>query len=156
MSSDNIVNLSVIDNNIPTSVYGEPLIPEGKYTLKFCHYETTTKFSTPRIVLHFTVADMGNYFGAPLKRYYNVASISGKPGKNGGFKPPKRGYFMVEYFNLFPNMRITRPDRLNMEQFKKVYIRAKVRTVMKQNLQRNIAKPLQYSVVGELLGISNE
>ena len=156
MSSDNIVNLSVIDNNVPTNFNGEPLIPEGEYQLKFSHYVTTTQFGGPRIVLHFTVVDMGNYFGAPLKRYYNVVSMIGKPGKNGRFKPPKRGYFLLEYLRLFPNTRTTRLDRLNMEQFKKVYIRAKVRTVTKHNLQRDLPKPLRYSVVDELLGISNE
>ena len=137
-------------------IWGEesPLIPERKYDLVLVDYSTALMLGKcPKLVLRFRVMEFGDYFGVVLSKYYGIKKLVGKPGKYGGFQVGRKSKFLREYLTLFPGQPVKRTDRISMSRFQGVIIRGEVKTVTRGFDQRKIPKPLQYSVVGELLKI---
>lgn len=137
---------------LPSELF-KPKIKAGTYRLKFDYFETATMYNHPKLVLHFTITDYGDAFEVPLQRFYNVANLKGKPQRNGRFKVTKGGDFLLEYLTLFPVNIPSRLDRINMEIFKGKTIVGKVKTVKKNNRQRDLPEVMQYSVIEQLTGI---
>jgi len=131
-----------------------PRIPDGNYQLKLLDRRTKIMFTTPRLILKFSIVDIGEFLGVVLYRYYSVDKLTSKAGKNGGFKAKQTGDFLIEYCNLFPHRRITRLDRIPMESLHNEIILGKVRTVDTNNQQKALPEQLKYSAVGELLRIA--
>lgn len=129
-----------------------PLVKPGVYDLAFVSYRTALMFMgrAPKLEMRFRIVTMGEFFAVELSRYYNVAKLIGKPGRNGRFKPESKGDFLREYMTLFTG--VTRLDRIPMSNYLDKLIEGKVSTVTRAR-GRDIPKQLQYSVVSELRGL---
>lgn len=133
----------------------EPLIPEGKYHVAYTGHETCQKFKSPKAIFGFRILDFGDYNGTILNRYYNVDKFIGKPGKNGNFKPPKRGDFMLEFVRCF-HVDPKRLDRLPLSYFSQNILLAQVVTVKRNSYGKTLPQALRYSRIGELLKVDND
>ena len=129
-----------------------PLVPGGIYTLTYLYHETGKVFRSPKLTIWFKITDFGPYFGKVVPRYYNIRRLSGKPGKDGRFVVGRSQDFLREYARLFPNP-INRLDRISMSPFENKLIKACIREVKRDYRQRELAPPLQYSVVDELIRV---
>jgi hypothetical protein len=141
---------------VPCAATGElsgdkpALIPAGEYQLRMNHWETAIYLGrAQKVVLHFTVCDMGPFFGIKLMRYYNVERIIGKPGKHGRFKVRWNHDLVRDYSALFPEPR--RLDRIDLDHFASVIVVGRVETVTTTTRQKPLPASAQYSVVRELL-----
>lgn len=134
----------------------EPLIPAGRYHLQMDAWETRLMFGKARkLIIWFWVAD-GEYAGVRLPAYYNVKQFKGAARKKGGFVVGKKSAFARDFFTVLDqcdelgtNYRL---DRLPISELKHITILGIVRTVKQAN-NKQIPKPLQYSVVDELVGV---
>ena len=128
-----------------------PLIKPGEYSLGFLFHETAILFSQPKLILCCTVLSEGIYHGVKLKRFYNVRSLIGKPGRDGKYHPSGWGSDLIrEYAELFGDV----PDRLarlSLKPFNNVIITGKVKTVSQDSRKRRIAECVQYSVIERLI-----
>lgn len=141
---------SVVQLRDDAPANGPAYVPPGEYELAFLDFETKRMFrNSEKLVLWFRVTDIGEGFGTTLARYYNVKHI-GRAGRGGRFKPERRSECLREYVLLF-NVLPSRLDRIPMTPFDNRIIRGRVRSVKKNYSQRKIPKPLQYSVIDELL-----
>ena len=114
---------------------------------------TTYVHKTPKLCIRFRIVDQGDFVNVELERWYNCKRLVGKPGKNGGFMPPRHGDFLHEYCTLFP-LALTRETRLDRISFKPMVsslITGKVETVKRNSKQRDIPTPLQYSTIRTLI-----
>ncbi len=143
---------------VPTSGAGElhgekpPLVPPGRYLLRFSHWETAIIWGrSHKLILHFTICDVGPYFGTTLRRYYNVTKVVGRPGKHGNFKIGWKHDLVREYARLLPLP--SRADRLNLDRLSSILIVGQVDTTKTSARQKDIPEALHYSVVRELLKV---
>ncbi len=128
-----------------------PLIKPGEYSLGFVFHETARLYNQPKLILWFTVLSDGEYHGIKLKRFYNVRSLIGKPGKEGKYKPSGWSSDLIrEYANLFGGVP-DRLDRFSLKPFNNVIITGKVKTVSQDSRKRRIAECVQYSVIERLI-----
>ncbi len=142
----------IVDNTQDDSDnYLRPLIPAGVYLLKLQAHSTGLYFGQPRLVLRFSVVDMGEYHGTTVYRYYNVQKLIGKPGVNGRFKPPRSGDFLIEFFQIARDCACPRLDRISLDPLYRKILVGRVRTVGRNNLQKTVPDQLKYSLVAELL-----
>jgi hypothetical protein len=143
----NASNYGLLDGDRP------PLILPGLYDFRFDYYETRVLYGrTPKLVLWFTVITFGDHFDCVrLPRYYGLTKLLEKPRKWGRFKAGYKCDFLREYATLFSAP--LRPDRIPMSAFDKVIIVGKVRTVTTGSKQEAIPAALQYSVIGQLVGV---
>ncbi len=148
---NNLPELQIVSNDCEFKAdFSDPLIPEKVYGLSFVNYSTVKMFGDGKLILKFKVVEHGEYFGVELSRYYNV-NLVGKPGRNGKFSPPKHGNFLIEYCQLFPDKVTKRLNRLSMSPFNQSYFRGEVRTVKRNNQQKKLPQPMQYSVISKLV-----
>lgn len=130
-----------------------PLIPEGKYRLKLESHETSICFGpkSPRLVLNFSVCDMGPHFGAKLQRHYNVEALTTKAGKKGGFRAKRHGDLMIEVCTLL-NRKVRR-DRVPIDLLYRSIIVGRIQTVKHNSQQKELPAVLHYSKVAALVGM---
>lgn len=139
-------------------IWGEelPQIPEKVYDLGYVGFSTWMMMGkSPKLVIRFKIVELGEHFGLILSKYYGVKRLIGKPKKSGKYQVGRNSNFVRDYLTLFPDQPAKRLDQIPMSRFHNVIIRGSVRTVTKGYNQRLIPKPLQYSVIGELLKIKN-
>ena len=132
---------------------GYVLVPEGRYTLSLIGWFTGKFFARqPKVALIFKIVDQGEYFGAEVRRWYNIQRCIGKPGKNGRFKVVRGSDLLADFIRLVG--LTTRRDRLALSKLQSVAITADVETVVRNRKQGEIPTPLRYSVVRSLRGIA--
>ena len=147
-NTENVIQLqdSIIEGDKP------PLVPEGNYELVFQYHKTGYVLGrAPKLMCYFKIANLGEYNGVMLMRYYNVKSLNSKARKGGSFRVSWKKDFVREYVNLFGLPK--RLNRINTEILKTAIIIGKVRTVKEDYKGRPIPELLQYSVIEELTGI---
>jgi len=128
-----------------------PLIKPGEYSLGFDHHETARLFNQPKLILLFTVLSEGDYRGTKLKRFYNVRSLIGKPGRNGKYRPSGWSSDLIrEYAELFGDVP-DRLDRFSLKPYNNVIITGEVKTVSQDSRKRGIPECVQYSVIERLI-----
>jgi len=94
----------------------------------------------------------GDYHGPKLRRFYNVRSLIGKPGRNGKYRPSGWTSDLIrEYAHLFGPIPDDRLDRFSLNPFKKVIITGEVKTVSQDSRKRGIPECVQYSVIERLI-----
>ncbi len=129
-----------------------PLIKPGEYSLGFDYHETKWMWNQAKLILLFTVLSDGEYHGTKLKRFYNVRSLIGKPGKNGKYRPSGWNSDLIrEYAHLFGSIPDDRLDRFSLKPFKDVIITGEVKTVSLDSKKRGIPVCVQYSVIERLI-----
>ena len=129
-----------------------PLIKPGEYSLGFDHHETQRLWNQPKLILWFTVLSDGEYHGIKLRRFYNVRSLIGKPGRDGKYRPSGWSSDLIrEYAHLFGSIPDDRLDRLSLKPFKDVIITGEVKTVSRDSRKRGIPAYVQYSVIERLI-----
>lgn len=131
-----------------------PQIPDGEYCFKLRRHITGIMFGSPRLVLEFSIIDMGEYHGTVLKKYYNVRKLIGKAGKKGRFLAKPTGDLLIELCTLFPQWKITRLDRVPLDGLYNSIIKGKTRTVTNNNQRKKLPGQLKYSVIEKLIGIA--
>lgn len=130
-----------------------PLVPEGRYKLRFRFHETSTMFKrAPKLTLWFAICDPDDpaspHAGATLARWYNVRELIGKAGKGGRFKAAAQSDLAREYATLFrPTGRL---DRISLDPFRENIVIGDVATVRENREQRDIPEACQYSVIRRL------
>jgi hypothetical protein len=129
------------------------LVTPGEYDFAFDYHETAYLFGrAPKLCCYFHIVTPGQFFEAQLCRYYNVKTLASKPRKGGAFKIGWKSDFLREYailFGLPPRL-----DRVSTEAFKSKIIRGRVTSVSRDSKQRVIPESLRYSVISELVGMS--
>ena len=134
----------------PANIEGDdsPLIPEGVYELGYVDHSTWMFMGRqPKVVIWFSVIDLGDYFGLVIPAYYNVDRFIGRRGRNGGFKARKKSNLVRDFYRVFPHHALTRLDRIPLSKFETVVIQGTVETVKQGYDQRAIPEPVQYSIV---------
>lgn len=131
-----------------------PLVKPGDYQLAYIgRYTAYMHGRNPKLALKFRIVDMGEFFEVELERWFNVKRLTGKPGNNGMFVPPRHGDFLLEYTTLFPTVltRKTRLDRISFTPFRNITVTGTVGTVTKNSTQDVLPEVLQYSTIRKLL-----
>jgi len=129
-----------------------PLIKPGEYSLGFECHETARLFNQPKLILWFTVLSDGDSHGTKLKRFYNVRSLIGKPGREGKYHPSGWSSDLIrEYAHLFGSIPDDRLDRFSLKPFKDVIITGEVKTVSLDSKKHGIPVCVQYSVIERLI-----
>ena len=139
--------------DFPVDEESAPFIPEGEYRFKFEGYRTFLFSKSPRLEFQFSVVDFGPYFGTRLSRFYCVEKLTGKHGKNGKCIHKKKGDFLIEFYELFPDQPKRPRSRVPVEPFRNVLIIGKVTTVKQNSLQKQVPEQLWYSKIAKLVGI---
>ena len=135
----------------------KPLLPAGEYRINFLGYETAIHFGdASKLILHFSVADFGEWFETKLSRYYTVQKLIGKAGSKGRFKAKSQTSVVItKFLNYHPDTEIPkRLDRLPMNVWGSSLYLAKVGSVVTNSRQKRLHKQQQYSKILELLGPS--
>ena len=125
-----------------------PLIPTGKYELKYEGHVTKKIFTADKVYLFFRVASFGPHFGTILARHCNCTLI-GKPGWSGKFKAGWRSNLMREFVGV-TGRRPQRNDRVPLSNLGNFIVVGTVTTVEKGSDQSEIHRELQYSVISRL------
>lgn len=125
-----------------------PLIPEGTYQVGYVKHEFNQAFGPPRVYVHFRILDFGEQFEKILYRAYRLNSLKSPGRKNSSFTVGKGSDFVYELALVTDK----RSDRLLPNDFEGLLLEAKVGTVIKDYKQRPTPKPLQYSVIREIIG----
>lgn len=151
-NTDNIIPLTC-EAQIVDDAY--TLVEPGIYDLGFIRLETAFMFRhAPKVVLWFRIMTMGPAFCVEVPRFYNVKRIIGKPQKGGRFKVGRRSDFVREFTNLF-QIQGNRLDRIPVESnFRNVFVSGELKTVTRDFQQRDLAEPIQYSVIKQLLKVT--
>lgn len=130
-----------------------PLVPEGRYKLRFRSHETSLFCKrAPKLTLWFAICDPDDpaapHAGNLLARWYNVRELIGKQGKGGRFKAAAQGDLALEYAQLFrPTGRL---DRISLDPFRESIVIGEVGTVTANRDQRDLPESCQYSVIRRL------
>lgn len=125
-----------------------PLIPPGKYELKYEGHVTKKIFTADKVYLFFRVASFGPHFETILARHYNCTLI-GKPGWSGKFKAGWRSNLMREFVGV-TGRRPNRNDRVPLTNLGNFMVVGDVKTVDTGSDQSTIHRELQYSVISRL------
>lgn len=144
-------DLKIVTTDSFAGIEGErpALVVPKVYDLQFSRYETARMFGqAQKLILWFTIAEAGDEFEKKVARYYNVKRIIGTPRREGEFKVAFQSDFLREYASLFGMP--SRLDRIPMSKFNGCFVSGKVKTVTTGRHQKEIPKPLQYSVIEEL------
>ena len=129
-----------------------PLLPEGEYLVTYTHHETAVVFKTPKVFVHFRIAEPGPYLNQRLFAPYRASELIGRPGKNGRFKLKHRSELYLTLRWLYQSRRL-RPDRVSLRDLKGLIVQVTVRTVTKDYKQRPLPDSLHYSVVHTITAI---
>jgi hypothetical protein len=128
--------------------YMPPLVPAGRYSVRFIGWFTSSMFNRGKLTMRFTICDQGPYFEMELRRYFNVKT-RGKQGPNGLFNVSWSSNLLREF------MAVTnapeRSDRIPLSKLKPLLLIAEVETVTKSREQEDLHVTAQYSVVRQLL-----
>lgn len=127
-----------------------PLIPPGKYLVRYLRHETAVMFTSPKVFLHFRIVD-GPYSGIPLYAAFRVRGLRGRPRKNGQFALGRSSELFRQYVRLTGTR--ARPDRIALSHLANCVVRVSVRTVERDFRQRALPEACQYSVISDLLTI---
>ena len=149
-SNTNVVSLPAQDDiELDGKIW--PLIPNGEYLAMYHRHDTKRMFGTLKVFLHFEIVDPGPYNGTKLYRAYNAVDV--RHGKKRGrkFKLRPRSQLYLDLCRLYGGNH--RRDRISLTALKSLVLRVRVRTVEKDYRQRPLPEALQYSVVGDLLGV---
>ncbi len=160
MSGENVTPIDKNKAAIQRHANGDdylPQIPEGEYRVAFDYYETTYRFGkNAKLILHFHIADKGEYFELPVSRWYSVKNIGTEPGRNGNFKVlGQTSILLIEYLNCFPSAgRPARLDRVPMDLWPRHQYLARVTNVRNNHKQQDLPHGLQYSRIESLIGVA--
>ncbi len=128
-----------------------PLVPEGKYVLRYMSWETRDYFGQPKVIVHFAIAE-GENAGTPIERFYNVAALFGSPKKYGRFKPcGPRSHLIRELRRLIGDSCSTVDLSFSMLEGKRIL--AEVKTVTSDSQKEILQRSSHYSRVGKLIQI---
>lgn len=130
-------------------------IPPGTYQATYLYHETGYFRSTPKVYVHMRIQG-GEHDGVKLYRAFRVAKLAGKPKRNGGIKL-HHSHLLYRQLAMLSG-EVTRPDRVSLAALRNCLLSISVRTVSRDagasnRKPRALPKPLQYSVIDELLAI---
>ena len=110
---------SQFDTKLKNFVYGEypwDHIPAGIYQASF-HTWITYKYHNDRLVMIFSITDMGEHFGTYIPAFYGVQKHIGKPEPNGRFKCKPTGHLIKSLRRMMPDLpKRFRLDRVPMSK----------------------------------------
>lgn len=122
------------------------LVPPGIYRLHFRSWATVNYLDRqPKVVCHFVICTEGPHFGVKIDRWYNVASLIGKPRKRGRFRIKWGQDLAREYLCVVP--KITRKDGVALSHLANFLLEGEISTVTRDRRQRVLPPVLHYSVL---------
>ena len=127
-----------------------PDIPQGKYTVKYCGYETGQSWNGPKVKVNFAVVE-GDYSGILLPRYYNARRTYDPIGPDGDFDVGDRGHLVKEYRSLLPDVRSI--SDIDLNNYKDKVILARVETVNRTGTGEKLEVSNQYAIIRKLIEI---
>jgi hypothetical protein len=121
-----------------------PLIPEGEYTVTYVRHKSFFLFGRHSCAVTFRIVDHGPYFETELPRYYNC-----RRGSDRSVTAPPKSNLYREFCTVVGR----KPDRrrIPVSQFKGVLLKARIKTVMKDNQQDELPEPARYSKIDKIL-----
>jgi len=127
-------------------------IPSGTYHLKCHEWITGICFKQPKLILHLRVVDMGEWFGAPLERFYNIHPLTSMAGNRARFKVNRSSSLLRELATV-TEKPLVRLDRLPVSEFTKHLLVGEVVDVTTGYQQQEIPEAARYSVVRRIIGV---
>jgi hypothetical protein len=122
-----------------------PLIPPGKYQMRYSEHQTVKLFGRQaKVVVRLKVCTNG-YVGVELERWYNAKRLIGKPARYGRFHVGQSCDLVREYAGILDLPR--RFDRIPLSKLKDELLVGDVDTVTTDRNQRPLPQSLHYSVV---------
>lgn len=99
--------------NLPKFYYDDwELVPKGQYEATFMTWSTFQFRTATKIVLVFSITELGQYFEKVVPMFFNVRKHKGKIGERGKFIAPARGDLIKVFYRLNPEHPKIRPDRV--------------------------------------------
>lgn len=127
-----------------------PLLPEGIWLeAKLTGHDTAFIFNAPKVILHFSIVQPGEYFGVTLFRAFRVKRLIGRTGPNGRFVLGARSDLYTELVKLL-DIKV-RADRASLRALKQMLFRVKTRTVRKNHEQKATPEVLCYTTIDEIV-----
>lgn len=126
-----------------------PLLPEAiSLEAKLIGHNTAIIFRAPKVLLHFSVVEAGEFFGVTLFRAFRVKRLTGRPGPNGRFVLGARSDLYTLLAKLL-DVKL-RADRVSLHALKHMLFRVTTRTVRTNHDQKATPEVLFYSTIGEI------
>ena len=131
------------------------LVPEGKYKVRYCFYETQVCFGAPKASVHFSIVNHDKYSGTPIARHYTVNGLSGPARRFGDFDVRSPNCRQVREFGRVSGDP-ERLDRISYASFNDKRILVRVRTVINDSSGNLLGDDEMYSVVAEIIGVVDD
>ncbi len=141
------------DDSSDAVLDGDPLIPEGNYTVTYQCHATAIMGGKGKLVIHFVITH-GPYQGTELRAFYPV-ELRGPPCSSGKFAAARNGNYYEQICEVFPDLVKLRTDRISPSRLAHKLIRAEVTTVKTKWNGDNRKPHTHYSKVNALLGIES-
>jgi hypothetical protein len=133
------------------TVDSEPLIPPGRYALKYLDHSTRQSKNTGKLTIRFTIVE-GECSGEIISAHYPVR-LKGSAKRFGSFTASKQGKYFAEMCELFPDLANGRMDRISPRRLQGKKVIGQVKTVISDWEGKQRAPATQYSVVERLVGL---
>jgi hypothetical protein len=128
------------------------LVDPGMYSLRYLYYETARLHGrAPKVIVWFSICDLGPQFGKCVPRYYNAKAGSAKRRRGGPFKVGWKSNLLREFARVEGGT--SRCDRIRLELLGRHLLEGRIDTVTHGGDQKPIPPELQYSVVAEITGV---
>lgn len=132
----------------------DPLVPEGRYRVKFVECVTRQTMYGPKVYLRFVVISPEEFAGTCLWRYYNAKRLTSPEGPGGGFALSLKGDGYRELTRLLN--ALLRADRIPMSHLKLIEFTAEVRTIARDGKGNEPHEFTRYSKIKLLHRIDTE
>jgi hypothetical protein len=127
-----------------------PLLPEGIWLeAKLTGHDTALIFRAPKVILHFSIVQPGEFFGKAVFRAFRVKRLLGRPGPNGRFVLGARSDLYTELIKLL-DLKV-RADRVSLRALRQMLFRVKTRTVRRNHEQKATPELLFYTTIEEIV-----
>ncbi len=125
-------------------------IPPGKYEATFQTWVTYRFRTQAKIVLMFSIVDMGEYFGVHMPAFFNVKRHKGKTRERGGFIASSRGDLITLFYRLNPTSPKVRLDRVPLSKLQQSLFTIQVQDVTINYKREELPKQMHYSRITEI------
>jgi hypothetical protein len=127
-----------------------PLLPEGIWLeAKVTGHDTAFIFNSPKVIVHFSIVQAGEFFGLKLFRAFRVKRFIGRPGPNGRFTLGARSDLYALLVKLL-DVKL-RAEQVSLRALKHMLFRVRTRTVRTNHAQKQTPEVLYYSTIDEIV-----
>jgi len=130
------------------------LIPAGIYEAVYVSHETFNQSFGSKVKITFRITTIGQWFGSHINGWYNVKTLSSKPGKHRKVSLSRHSKLTTELLNVL-NIK-EKVSRLSPVQLKGKLLEVAIRTVHMNSRQKAYAEIQTYSVVDRIVRLLSD